>query len=167
MIDQAQSMRLGVVGVVTNPRDEILLCRTARRGWSLPGGFLDPGESPADALRREVSEETGVGCVVADIVATCFSAEQAICSIVARASSPSTPLRPDGVEVLDARWCRARAAREVIEAESHRLFLALCEQERRPTICWYSGTGGRVGSLSTTLGRDLSRDLLRAVRRGR
>lgn len=41
--------------------DKILLVQTAyRRNWSLPGGLLDRGESPAEGLVREVLEETGV-----------------------------------------------------------------------------------------------------------
>lgn len=51
----------GVVGVVQNEQGEILLQRRSDTGdWELPGGALDPGEEPADAVIREVLEETGI-----------------------------------------------------------------------------------------------------------
>ena len=44
--------------------DEILLARIAPhirfQGWALPGGGIDHGEHPRDALRREIYEETGL-----------------------------------------------------------------------------------------------------------
>ncbi|MEO7752881.1 MAG: NUDIX domain-containing protein [Terracoccus sp.] len=36
--------------------------------WGLPGGGLDPGESPAQGLHREVWEETGQRVVLGDLV---------------------------------------------------------------------------------------------------
>lgn len=32
-----------------------------RRAWELPGGMLDPGESPQEAAVRELAEESGQG----------------------------------------------------------------------------------------------------------
>ncbi len=40
--------------------DEVLLQRSARRGWEFPGGMVEEGESVVDGLLREIREETGV-----------------------------------------------------------------------------------------------------------
>ncbi|MCA2212039.1 NUDIX hydrolase [Jidongwangia harbinensis] len=51
----------GVSAVVRNDRGQVLLARRSDNGrWSLPAGIIDPGEQPADAVLREVFEETGV-----------------------------------------------------------------------------------------------------------
>jgi 8-oxo-dGTP pyrophosphatase MutT (NUDIX family) len=49
----------GVAAVIRNSERKILLQRNAN-GWSLPAGAVDPGETPAQAVVREVSEETGL-----------------------------------------------------------------------------------------------------------
>lgn len=55
----------GVSAVVRNERGEILLVRRADNGqWALVSGILEPGEQPAEGLRREIEEETGVVATV-------------------------------------------------------------------------------------------------------
>ena len=56
-------------GVVFNDAGEILLQRRSDDGrWALPGGAIDPGEEPADAVIREVFEETGVTVIPKRII---------------------------------------------------------------------------------------------------
>lgn len=52
---------VGVFAAIFDDAGRILLVRSAtgRKGWSLPGGGIERGESPHDALRREVAEESG------------------------------------------------------------------------------------------------------------
>jgi 8-oxo-dGTP diphosphatase len=58
-------MRMRCVGaIVHDAQGRLLLIRRGRPPgaglWSLPGGRVEPGESDAEALVREMSEETGL-----------------------------------------------------------------------------------------------------------
>jgi NAD+ diphosphatase len=52
--------------------DRFLLLRRAREPrqgfWNLPGGFVEPLEPPADAVRREVAEETSLEVEVLEAI---------------------------------------------------------------------------------------------------
>ncbi len=53
---------LGVMGVIHDDRGQVLLCRHTYKNppWSLPGGWMMQGESPLQAIEREVHEESGL-----------------------------------------------------------------------------------------------------------
>lgn len=49
--------------IVTDSRGRVLLLKHRFRpgsGWGLPGGFIEQGEQPGEALRRELREEIGL-----------------------------------------------------------------------------------------------------------
>jgi ADP-ribose pyrophosphatase YjhB (NUDIX family) len=51
----------GVAAIVRDADNRVLFMRRADNGeWGLPAGAIDPGETPADAVVREVREETGL-----------------------------------------------------------------------------------------------------------
>jgi 8-oxo-dGTP diphosphatase len=52
---------LGAFAIIFNEHGSVLLChRRDMDAWNLPGGGIEPGELPTEAVIREVKEETGL-----------------------------------------------------------------------------------------------------------
>jgi ADP-ribose pyrophosphatase YjhB (NUDIX family) len=63
-------IRVAAYGVIVDG-DRILLAHWnegGRSGWTLPGGGIDPGEDPVDAVVREIAEETGYAAEAGDLL---------------------------------------------------------------------------------------------------
>lgn len=58
---------VSIKGVVTASR-QVLLVLNERDEWELPGGRLEPVESPEQCVGREIEEETGLTATVDKIV---------------------------------------------------------------------------------------------------
>jgi 8-oxo-dGTP diphosphatase len=63
-----------VVAALIWKDEKILICQRTRHQpmplkWEFPGGKIEEGEQPRDALRRELDEELGIAAVVGDEVA--------------------------------------------------------------------------------------------------
>jgi NAD+ diphosphatase len=122
--------------------DEVLLLGR-QESWpegrySTLAGFLEPGETLEDAVRREVAEETGV--VVGEV--TYFGNQPwplpASLMIGFRGRAESREIAVDGHEIQDARWfTRAEMKRE---AEAGRLVLPGGVSISRSLVEeWYGG----------------------------
>ena len=56
--------------LIRNERGEVLLCELVyKKFWDLPGGVVDPGESPAHAVVREIREELSVDARIRSLAA--------------------------------------------------------------------------------------------------
>lgn len=60
---------VAVGGLIENEEGKILMIKSPDRGWEIPGGQVEAGETLTDALKREVKEETGIDIEVGDLKA--------------------------------------------------------------------------------------------------
>ncbi len=94
------------VGAVIRDADGRLLLvqrghEPAKGQWTVPGGHVEPGESDAEALRREVREETGLDVEVGPVAGTLRRERFHITDHVCRVVGGS--LRA-GSDAADVRW---------------------------------------------------------------
>ena len=112
----------------------VLLGRAASADvWVLPGGAIDPDEPPQDAVVREVWEEVGLSVEPTRCLGTFGGPEfQVTYANGDRVSYVSTiyacrvvggTLRPDGEEILEARWVPESELPTIGLARSLRTFL--------------------------------------------
>src|SRR5678815_677253 len=116
-VTEARARKLVVAGLVIGEGDRVLI--TQRRAdqalplqWEFPGGKVEPGEAPVDALVRELREEIGVTVAVGRIWDVLFHAYPAfdlvmlvyLCRIVDGSAGAA---EPRAVEVADLAWVPA------------------------------------------------------------
>lgn len=46
--------------LVTNDAGDVMMIRSPKRGWEVPGGQIEQGEALLDGLKREIMEESGI-----------------------------------------------------------------------------------------------------------
>ena len=100
------SRPLASFAAIFNAAGEVLLVRLSydQGQWTLPGGNIDPGESPADAAIREVREETGLEAVVEDLYAVYWRSDIDGIHFGFRCRVTGGVPTPDGREILETRY---------------------------------------------------------------
>lgn len=94
--------RQGADALIVDEHGRVLLVQRADDGlWAMPGGWVDPGEDPADAAVRETAEETGLDVVVLALVHTGRRPDSDHFTYRCRITGGS--LRSSD-ETLDAQW---------------------------------------------------------------
>ncbi len=109
------------------PREHLLLIREfrlelGREIYGLPAGLIDPGETPEQAARRELKEETGLDLIeICHVMPPAYSAvglsnEQCIC-VFGVAGGEIAPCKETGEEIT-ARWYSREELRGMVQRET-------------------------------------------------
>ncbi len=113
MSDFAPRHIVAASALIRNDKDEIALVRTERRGWELPGGQVELGESLVDGLQREVLEECGIEIELGRLLQVRSNLSSSIVIFLFQATHVSGELRPSE-ETPQVRWVDSQTALRLI-----------------------------------------------------
>ena len=111
--------------------------------WEVPAGVLEKGESPEQAIRRELEEEVGRRAGHLEHLAT-FHPTPGFCDEVLhlfRATRlEEAPVHPDDDEILEVKWYTLDVARGLLHAgeikDAKTIIALLMESEHRSGKPW-------------------------------
>ncbi|MDN5796699.1 MAG: NUDIX hydrolase [Intrasporangium sp.] len=106
--------------VLRDEQGRVLLCElTYKREWDLPGGVVDPWESPATAVRRELREELGLDLPVRGLLVVNWmppwrgwdDACQFVFDLGRHEQSLVAAMTFEATEITAVHWCTREEAR--------------------------------------------------------
>jgi 8-oxo-dGTP pyrophosphatase MutT (NUDIX family) len=97
---------VGAAAAIFDGQGRILLVKHnyGPRNWELPGGRVEPGESPLEAVIREVQEETGLKAAIVRLSAVYHRRYGDSLQFVFIAEAPDAEPRPGPDEIDDCGY---------------------------------------------------------------
>jgi len=134
----APGYTVGAICVIERADGALLLARLSyRNSWGLPGGLLKRGETPADAARREVREETSIDVVLVGDPAVVVDSEGRRVDVVFKAR-PAAGVDPDAArvgspEIVELAWFAADDLPD-LQFEASGALIALARRTVTPSV---------------------------------
>ncbi|MGG1513777.1 NUDIX domain-containing protein [Paenibacillus oryzisoli] len=114
--------------IVRNEKNEILLIKGPRRGWEMPGGQVEEGESLAAAAVRETKEECGLDVEVTKFCGIFQNVSKGICNTLFLARPVGGELTTTA-EALEVGFFPIEAALDMVKWGNFRQRIAYCLNE--------------------------------------
>ena len=104
--------------IILHSRHVLLVKARDKNNWQLPGGRLEPGETPAQAVIREVREETGLQARVGRLTGRYRREDGSIVRVYAVRARGK--LSGASEEIVEQRWVRVREAKDMVGQHTRR-----------------------------------------------
>lgn len=111
--------------IVLNDQKEILLIKGPMRGWEMPGGIVEEGESIKDAAIRETKEESGIDIEVLKFCGVFQNVSKSICNTLFLAKPIGGEFTTSS-ESLEVGFFPIDQALEMITIENFRQRIEYC-----------------------------------------
>src|SRR5436189_2423914 len=99
--------------------NQVLLVKARdKNNWQLPGGRLESGETPTEALLREVKEETGLTAEILQLTGKYRREDGTIARVYA--ATARGKLAGASEEILEQRWVPVLEAKEMVSSNTRR-----------------------------------------------
>ncbi|MDK7669159.1 NUDIX hydrolase [Cytobacillus oceanisediminis] len=115
--------------IVLNEQKEILLIKGSRRGWEMPGGQVEEGESLKDAAIRETKEETGIDIEVLKFCGVYQNVSDSICNTLFLGKPIGGELTTSP-ESLEVGFFPVKKALEMVTWKNFRQRIEFCLNEK-------------------------------------
>jgi 8-oxo-dGTP diphosphatase len=117
--------------VVLNKDNKILLLKGPKRGWEIPGGHVEEGESLSSAAIRETKEETGIDIEIIKFCGIFQNVKGSVCNTLFLGRSMGGEFRTSN-ESLEIGYFSIEEAFNMITWENFKEQIEYCINRQEP-----------------------------------
>lgn len=125
---------VSAAAIVINDNNELLLIKGPRRGWEMPGGQVEEGESLSQAAIRETKEESGIDIEIIRFCGIFQNVGNSICNTLFLAKPVGGNLIKSP-ESLDSGFFPIEEALEKVEWKDFRQRIEYCLRPEMQPFC--------------------------------
>jgi len=125
---------VSAAAIVINDKNELLLIKGPRRGWEMPGGQVEEGESLSQAAIRETKEESGIDIEIMRFCGIFQNIGNSICNTLFLAKPIGGELIRTS-ESLDSGFFPIEEALNKVEWKNFRERIELCLRPESQPFC--------------------------------